>query len=49
MALPSTIFKIKKHLSCVNRNLYKTAKHVFIKAIAEPLLLVKVYIYIGLE
>ena len=49
MALLLIIFKIKGHLSRINRNLCKTAKRVFIKIIAEPPLLIKAYIYIGLE
>ena len=49
MALLSIIFKIKGYLSRVNRNLYKVAKCVFIKATTEPPLSVKIYIYIGSE
>ena len=49
MALLLIIFKIKGHLSYINKNLYKAVKRVSIKVIAEPLLLIKVYMCIGLE
>ena len=49
MALLLIIFKIKGRLSRINRKLYKIAKRVSIKIIAEPPLLIKAYICIGLE
>ena len=49
MALLLIIFKIKGRLNYIKGNLYKVAKYIFIKIIAGLPLLVKAYIYIGLE